>query len=411
MLWIQSKGEMRKLQTAKAARLVKQKNSVWYIVWYSLSNPPERFRFQFNLNTITDIPLRQKWADAILARLNEAYLTGVALTPDDVSKVYQPADGKLPPGEGSAFLEHVERFIELRENVLEYGTVKVFRTCLNNLKGYAAAKLKKECPDFSDFDTDFPLRFQGWCYAPPRGHSKNYVAKLFDVLRQFLRDAEEHSIETGRAWKTKKYVLTKTPVDEIALTFEEVEKLAAVSLPKNLEATRDVFVFACLTGLRFSDVTRINSTHIIQLKRKKKDGGVIDAVKIDTKKTGEKVIVPLHPMAWAILERHKGSLPVAPCNQVFNRNLKEIGQMAAITEGVSLRTNVAGKQKIDSRAKFNFISTHTARRTFATYAYMELAMPVVLIMKITGHRTEREFFKYIRISQERAAVEMAGYMV
>ena len=153
---------------------------------------------------------------------------------------------------------------------------------------------------------------------------------------------------------------------------------------------------------------RVNQTHIVKLR---KDNGFIEALRIDTIKTGEKVIVPLHPFALDILARNGGTLPKAACNQVFNRNLKSIGELAQITEGVSLRTNVAGKQRIDSRPKFNFLSTHTARRTFATFAYMELKMPSVLIMKITGHRTEKEFFRYIRISQEQAAVEMATYFL
>ena len=127
---------MRKLQTVRAARLVIQKNSDWYIVWYSQDNPPERFRRKFGLNTIDDIVLRQRWVNAIIKFINATYETGVAPTPDDVGKVYQPSAHKLPPGEGSQFGEHVEQFIELRENVLEYGTVKVFRTCLNNLKGF-----------------------------------------------------------------------------------------------------------------------------------------------------------------------------------------------------------------------------------------------------------------------------------
>ena len=405
VLWIEANGQMRKLNQIQVARLVKQKNDDWYIVWYN-QNPPQRFRQKFGLNRIKDIDLRQTWADAILGFINSAALTGAALQPSDIEKKFKPSAHGSPLGDVVTFSEHVTRFIELRENVLEHGTVKVFKTCFNNLNLFAIAKLKKNAVDFQDFDIDFPLKFQSWCYAPPRKHSRNYVAKLFDVIRQFLRDAEEHDIDAGKAWKTSKYVIGRTQVDEISLSLAEVEKLYRLDVSKNLQEIKDLFVLACLTGLRFSDVTRVNQSNIIQLKNKS-----IKALKIDTIKTGEKVIVPLHPFAVAILDRlieRKGIKP--PCNQVFNRALKDLGKLAAITEGVSLRVNIGGKQKIDTKAKYHFMTTHTARRSFATIAYMEYKIPAALIMKITGHRTEKEFFRYIRISQEQAAIDMWSYM-
>lgn len=397
---------MRKLETVRAARLVKQKNDDWYLIWYSTGNPPTRFRQKFGLNRIKDLQLRQQWADAILDFINQKYLKGISLTIADVQQRFEPSDKRAPNAPETTFLGHVQKFIDLRENVLSDGTVKVYRTTLNNLNGFAQDKLKKDALDFKDFDIDFPLRFQSWCYAKERKHSRNYVSKLFDVLRQFLRDAEEHDIETGKAWKTAKYMLSKTQTDEIALSIEEVEKIYHLDLNDSLGAIRDIFVLACLTGLRFSDVTRVNNSHIVVLRKKEV---TVKAIKIDTIKTGEKVIVPLHPFVSIILARSKGLKP--PCNQIFNRSLKEIGLMAGITEGVTLRVNVSGKQKTDTKAKYHFISTHTARRSFATIAYMEYKMPAALIMKITGHRTEKEFFKYIKITQENAAFEMYEYMM
>lgn len=399
---------MRKLQTAKAARLVKQQSGEWYIVWYDQQNPPQRFRQKFNLNRIKDLTLRDKWATAILDFINDKTLKGANVSVSDVDSHFQPSSERLPNAPLVTFLGHVQRFIDLRDGVLEHGTVKVFRTTLNNLNGYALAKLKKPSLDWTDFDIDFPLRFQAWCYAAPRKHSKNYVSKLFDVIRQFLRDAAEHDLDVGKAWKSPKYVIPKTQVDEVALSVEEVEKMYQLDLEGTLREVRDLFVVSCLTGLRYSDVTRVNDTHIINLKKGVKS---FRAVKIDTKKTGEKVIVPLHPFAVEILERNRGTILKPPCNQIFNRSLKEIAKLAGLTEGVSLRINVGGKQKTETKAKYHCVTTHTGRRTFATVAYMTYKMPVGLIMKLTGHRTEKEFFKYIKISQEMAAIEMYEYMV
>jgi integrase len=122
-------------------------------------------------------------------------------------------------------------------------------------------------------------------------------------------------------------------------------------------------------------------------------------------------VIPLHPIVTDILKENGGVLPHVKCNQVFNRYVKEVCELAGLTEGVILRENVAGKFVVRSLKKCEAVSSHTARRTFATIAYFDWKVPPVLIMKITGHRTEREFFKYIKISKEEAAVEMAAYFV
>lgn len=52
------------------------------------------------------------------------------------------------------------------------------------------------------------------------------------------------------------------------------------------------------------------------------------------------------------------------------------------------------------------VSSHTARRTFATNAYLAGILPA-RIMLITGHKTEQAFFRYIRIDKVRNAQELA----
>lgn len=398
LIWLQKGSDMEKISISSEARLVKQANGEWYIVWYNNEKPRKRYIRKFNLNRIKNLEVRQQWANKILERINKAALTGDIFKPKEVS--IQEAENigvtSLP------FLLHAEWFIKSRNFK---PSTKFYRTCINNLKAFAKEKLGKESIDFEDFNNDFPMIFTKWCYA--RQHSQNYLSKAFKVIRQFLKSADENGLDTGTVWKTRKYMVKETTPDKISLSFEDVEKLYNVSLPTHLIPTREVFVFACLTGLRFSDVTRVNKTHIIDIKGKDKE--IVKAVKIDTMKTGERVIVPLHRIALEILERNEGSLPKANCNQVFNRYIKDVAEMAGFTENVSQRINVGGKQKIDVQPKFKLIASHTARRTFATYAYITLSMPASLIMKITGHKTEREFFKYIRISQEKAALEMVKY--
>lgn len=52
--------------------------------------------------------------------------------------------------------------------------------------------------------------------------------------------------------------------------------------------------------------------------------------------------------------------------------------------------------------KWQLVSTHTARRSFATNMY-KLGIPSITIMKLTGHRTEKAFMKYIKLNEDEHA--------
>jgi integrase len=83
----------------------------------------------------------------------------------------------------------------------------------------------------------------------------------------------------------------------------------------------------------------------------------------------------------------------------MNKYLKELGELAGINESFKYSKMVNGVRKDFTCFKWEKISTHTARRTFATNA-MANDMPTELIMHMTGHKNLVDFFKYIRFSHE-----------
>lgn len=64
---------------------------------------------------------------------------------------------------------------------------------------------------------------------------------------------------------------------------------------------------------------------------------------------------------------------------------------------------VKGQKKADIRPKYKFISMHTARRSFCTNAYNE-GMPPHLIMIISGHKSEKVFYNYIKATIQEKAI-------
>ena len=92
----------------------------------------------------------------------------------------------------------------------------------------------------------------------------------------------------------------------------------------------------------------------------------------------------------------------------MNDYLKEIGKLAEINEPVQISITRGGKTAKEMFKKYELITTHTARRSFATNAYL-MDIPSISIMKITGHKTEKSFMKYIRISQEENANKLINH--
>jgi integrase len=278
-----------------------------------------------------------------------------------------------------------------------HNTTKIFGVFFNHLKAFATLK-GKESFDFEDITLDFSHAFINYLYAEPRKHSTNYASKMLDILRQILDDATERGYNTKLAYKSKRFRISKEDVQNIYLNTSELKILYEYDFSTNerLERVRDLFIVGAFTGLRFSDFTSLKPEHI-------KAVGDVSMIQIVTQKTGEPVAIPLHPYVKAILERNNGKIPRPLSNQKMNDYLKEIGQIVGIDGQEAIVKSVAGKPVKETLPKYQLISTHTARRSFATNAY-KMGIPSIAVMKITGHRTERQFMKYIKVSKEENAV-------
>jgi integrase len=159
-------------------------------------------------------------------------------------------------------------------------------------------------------------------------------------------------------------------------------------------------VIGCYTGLRFQDLTSISERNI------KRDGDR-EILEFITNKTGERVVIPLSKTVKEIVRKYNYQLPKAICNQKFNAYLKFIGERAGLTDIVETVKTVGGSKQTFVFKKFELITTHTARRSFATNAFLD-SMPTGMIMRMTGHKTEQVFRSYINVSQEENANAAAG---
>jgi len=179
----------------------------------------------------------------------------------------------------------------------------------------------------------------------------------------------------------------------IYLTVAELEKINAINnLSKEARACRDRFLVGCFTALRISDYRAISV----------EENFIGDFIHIKTRKTGEPVIIPIHPIIRDILSRNNNTIPKIPSQQAFGSTIKRVCKKAGITESV-LWERTVGKKIVRKRIpKYRLVSSHTARRSGATNMYLA-GIPTARIMLLTGHKTESAFFKYIRIRKEENA--------
>lgn len=315
---------------------------------------------------------------------------------------YFTGEKKRPNNNGIPdFIPFVERLLEERMSKVnsKRGTWKILKTVFNHLKQHGKENGKEL--NYEDFTFEFKHSFENWLYLPPRKHSTNYASKVFSVIRQFLHEATRRGYNTNFSFKQRGWSIPKEKVQKTILTFPELETLYNLDLSNNLklDRVRDLFLIGAYSGLRFSDFTRIKPEHIII------DEG-IEMIKIWTKKTDTQVFIPLVPELKILLEKYNYHSPKAISNQKMNDYLKELCKLAEIKEEIISKKSVAGKTIEQKKEKWQLITTHTARRSFATNFY-EMGIPAIQLMQVTGHTTEKQFMGYINIDKKQNAKNIA----
>lgn len=223
------------------------------------------------------------------------------------------------------------------------------------------------------------------------------ILKQIDFLKWFLRWCTKKGYCMNKAYEEFNPKLKVVRKKVIFLTWEELNKLRDCRIPKTkqyLERVRDVFLFCCFTGLRYSDVYNLKRSDI-------KD----NYIEVTTIKTSDSLIIELNKHSKAILEKYKDIhfkknkvLPIIS-NAMTNVFLKELGKLAEINEPVR-ETYYKGSERIDIVSpKYALIGTHAGRRTFICNA-LALGIPAQVIMKWTGHSDYKAMKPYIDIADD-----------
>lgn len=330
-------------------------------------------------------------------------------TPEKLKELFdQDFRPKLKPKKAKAkdlntFITQYINEIETGKRLTEKGTrfrpntFKNFNSFKAKFDEYQQEKHKKI--DFQHVTIDFYTQFTG--YFTLKGYKLNTIGRHIKTLKTLMKAAKDEGLHENTETERKQFKTFRVETDEVYLTESELQKIIDADLTENphLEKIRDVFLTGCYIAQRYSDYGGLNKTNIKTLE----DGTKI--IELFQQKTGQKVNIPIKPELNRILAKYDYKLPKT-YEQKVNAGIKKICEKAEIKEPVLVETIQGGLKVKKSVPKWKLIKSHSARRTGATLMYLA-GVPTIAAMKITGHKTEREYLRYIKVSIEENAQTLA----
>lgn len=274
----------------------------------------------------------------------------------------------------------IESFTEyglLKRSKVAYGTYKNILLAIQSLTDFLHQ-------DKFDPDCQFITKevFESWIsyQIEVKRYSDATIYKHVKKLREFLNWAypdQDH--------KFFKYRIQASD-DPIYITENELNILIDAKLKGYYAKTRDLFVFCCTTGMRYSDSQRFTS-HCI------KD----DMIEYRMQKTGGKAMIPMFKITIQILERWEGLVPKIS-DQKYNVFLKALFKKLDICRQIEV-TTYSGHQAFTTHKPLNeVITSHVARKTFVSLSLMK-GIPIQDVMKMSGHSDYKSMKPYLAITR------------
>ena len=301
------------------------------------------------------------------------------------------------------FLEYLSEFIanSATRRVNGYGTVGLAHNTIRTYKSlYRITKeyeLEKSQQLFlAGIDKKMAVSFTQFLKIEKQ-YSDNYCGQLLKLLKIILRDAQKSGFEI-HPYSNYIESFKQKSSDRIIhfLNPAEIKVLKGLErIPSELEDSYKWLLIGLSIGQRVSDLLSLNSSNI----RKANNGLYIDIIQKKTKKAV--TIGVADPLVIDLLE---SEFPKVLSQEAFNKQIKMICKIAGIDEVVrGFKNNPKTRRKeVLSAPKYEFVTSHIMRRSFATNYYGKIETP--LLMNITGHTKESTFLTYIGTHQNKDAL-------
>lgn len=250
-----------------------------------------------------------------------------------------------------------------------------------------ARNLEEFNPDlkFDEVDSDVMHSFKEFLYK--QDYAQNTAAKMFQRFRSVMFAAIDKGLTVNLRFRSKRVSVESVETTKIFLDELELGTMYNAELPDKLVKARDVFLVAAYTGVRYSDIWKIDKTSFHNR-----------YFRITARKESRQVDIPVHPIVLEIMEKYGWELPRLS-NAKLNVYIKDVGQLAKIDKSINVTTYPGGVRQDQKLPKYEMITVHTARRSLICNLIIAGVQREV-IMAISGHRTDAAFKKYIRLTPQ-----------
>ncbi len=281
-----------------------------------------------------------------------------------------------------SILDYFDDYINTIKSITTNSTVQKYQQAKNNFEDFQ--KLKKRIYNPEMINLDFRNDYVEYLIEIKK-YAPTTVYRKMKFLKTVLFFMESLEVKVNPFIHNDKFLTKDGKVDNIALTEKELAEIESLDLSNNkrLEQVRDLFLIACYTGQRFSDLNKIDKSNII-------DNNYIS---IRQQKTKEPITLPLLNSVRKVLIKYDYRLPKIS-NVKFNEYIKEVAEKCDTLH------KAFSSEKTTPRYKM--VSSHTARRTFVTLNYSK-GIDLDTLKIGTGHKQTKTLHTYIFMNDTQKA--------
>ncbi|WCM40853.1 site-specific integrase [Flavobacterium sp. CBA20B-1] len=376
-----------------AGRTIKLQKKTGFVVntkdWSDKTNLPKQTTAE-NKNLISKL---NKLENYIFDRYNEDLTQSVLIDADWLDDCINKCFNRVEKTDNSIFVNYIQYIIdnantrEVRNNKIGLSpntlkNYKLFKNLINNYQKH----IKKQI-QFKELNKTFTDKFKNWLLKD-KGYSVNYAGRQFEMIKTVCIDAQKNDVEvTPHSTKLKSFKESEDDKHIQTLSFDELEQIQNTEMPTPiLNEVKKWILIGCYIGQRGSDLLSLTTDNL----RINAKGVYVDIIQQKTKKH-----VTIGVVKDYVVDILTNDFPKPISHQRFNKYISKVCEIAKINQKIKgyKFNNKTNRREFATFPKYELITSHCFRRSFATNFYK--MMPTAVLIGITGHTTEQMFLKYI----------------
>lgn len=294
----------------------------------------------------------------------------------------------------NSLLYFIQNYIGVKKQEIDITTYKRYNVFYNLIRRFEGYRMKHLM--IKDVNSAFVHDFL--CFGKEEEYSDSTIRRTIDFVKTILNFVERSGIRTAvmevRVKKDKKQR------ELISLTESEILAIEKRQVSEELQAAKEWLLISCYTGQRFSDFIRFSVDSLQEIE------GTM-CIRFTQKKTRKNILLPLHPAVHNILKDNNGKFPPSMSMKNYNEQIKIIAKLAGLSRILIAKKRIGHRIKSLHIEKWQTLSSHIGRRSFATNFYGKIPTP--LLMEATGHSTEEMFLQYINPVHYERVVQLGNY--